>query len=112
MRPAPRIHVPPVELEAPAEPGAERSDGAKEATEGEATEVADAAEVVDGAPKRKRTRRGSRGGRRRRKPSTDNGAAVETPAVGEAGTDGTEPPSGYVPMSEWIEDFDSSTRAR
>jgi ribonuclease G len=74
----------------------------------------------DGTPARKRTRRGSRGGRNRKKKAVaaangDGAADGATPAdaddaevppvpaaaVGEAVDD-----AGYVPMSEWIEDFD------
>jgi ribonuclease G len=88
----PRIHVPAIDL-------------ATEEDEEEGEEVADAvveedAEVVpaaEGEPKRKRTRRGTRGGRRRKKP-----AAEGTPAGGDAPIEEPE----YVPMSEWIEDFD------
>jgi hypothetical protein len=94
---------------------------AEGATEGEAT--------VDGQPKRKRARRGSRGGRKRRKPSAngDHGEAdtagepeaIEPDAVGP-NTDGgpvavTDPAveetaPAYVPMSEWIGDFDSRSQ--
>jgi ribonuclease G len=108
----PKIHVP-------------SSDGAPEpvaatiavepeqaAVDGETGASADG-ETADGQPKKKRTRRGSRGGRRRKKPAAANGSA-------EPG-DGSSPesePSGavepgdddvpeYVPMSEWIEDFDA-----
>ncbi|HET9288175.1 MAG TPA: Rne/Rng family ribonuclease [Gaiella sp.] len=76
----------------------------------------------DGAVPRKRTRRGSRGGRnRKKKPAAVNGdgAAPETGADGPEGepaeavvaVPAPEAPeadgdAGYVPMSEWIEDFD------
>jgi ribonuclease G len=80
-------------------------------------EVAASAEAADGegepsVPK-KRTRRGSRGGRnRRRKPaSTTADGADGTPPAPVA--DETEVPAtatasgsgGYVPMSEWLDDF-------
>ena len=79
---------------------------------------------VDGAAPRKRTRRGSRGGRsRKRKPAAVNGdggapdtmgdgpdgepaeavVAVPAPAAPEAEAEGH---AGYVPMSEWLDDFD------
>ncbi len=76
----------------------------------------------DGAAPRKRTRRGSRGGRnRKKKPAAVNGdgAAPETSADGPEGEPAeavvavpapeapeAEGDAGYVPMSEWIEDFD------
>ncbi|HXQ86956.1 MAG TPA: Rne/Rng family ribonuclease [Gaiella sp.] len=135
-RRAPRIHVPDdgasddaTEPETPAEdmPSAAGTDG-------------------DGAAPRKRTRRGSRGGRNRKKKTTAavNGDGAEATEAAEASaatepdaaesaaveleTNGdTAPPepapkevavevadasadsaeeAGYVPMSEWIEDFD------
>jgi ribonuclease G len=93
-------------------------DGAGELTDLADPDASDEVEApVAGAPPRKRTRRGSRGGRnRKRKPAAANGdgvagaeaaeatepAAETTPAVADA-----EPgDAGYVPMSEWIEDFD------
>ena len=137
-KPAPRIHVPPPELAAEAEPPAV-SDGAEVGPEG----LGDAEIILspdpDGQPKRKRSRRGSRGGRKRRKPSTNGDqtaeatteevggieiAAVEPQDAGlilvaestnvesripDPGPD-TEAPE-YVPMSEWIEDFDTRPRA-
>ena len=123
-RPAqPRIHVPPTDLEvaavaveAPSEPIA--PDGPDD--EAPAVEVALG---PDGQPKRKRSRRGSRGGKKRRKPAAANGDSeasasdetaadepvVEAPLAEEAVSDG-EPPA-YVPMSEWIDDFDPRSRA-
>jgi len=136
-RRTPTIHVPAEETRAPS------SDGAAEPAAAEAEpEVAPSGEAQseeveqepeppaagDGAAPRKRTRRGSRGGRSRRKKAvaangdgvteTDAGEPpapegvdaaepvepVETAAVAgaAAGTGGEE----YVPMSEWIEDFD------
>jgi hypothetical protein len=93
-------------------------------------EVVDGNVAADGQPKRKRSRRGSRGGRKRRKPSA-NGDQVESDASdvsADAGPD--EPKAGtdvelaavpgpsvevttpeYTPMSEWIEDFDSRSRS-
>jgi hypothetical protein len=85
--------------------------------------------AVDGQPKRKRSRRGSRGGRKRRKPSANGDQSghdtAEEPgvvAIDEAGTSfESEPVTAagaapdmdtlekdapeYVPMSEWIGDF-------
>jgi ribonuclease G len=97
----PKIHVP--EAEAGADEDAE--------AEAEATEV-DGAASEPTAP-RKRTRRGSRGGRGRKKktPAETNGAGedgdvlVQEPA-GEAPATATVAAAGYVPMSEWIDDLD------
>ena len=134
-RRAPRIHVPdarPEELAAdgdvelvvvpepqPDEPGAVGE-------EPEAADTADEATSGDTPPK-KRTRRGTRGGRnRKRKPAAQNGDAtaaeadgappVESDATPEpASGDGTPDDvqvadeEGYVPMSEWIGDFDRRT---
>jgi hypothetical protein len=102
---APRIHVPPVEPIAVDEiqVGDAEADGA-------VTDAVDAEPPsTDGAPKRKRTRRGTRGGRKRRKPAT-NGAAAEADADSApepAAVPNADPePEEYVPMSEWIEDFE------
>jgi ribonuclease G len=123
-RRAPRIHVP--------------DDGAADdATQPEtALEATPSAADGGGAAPRKRTRRGSRGGRNRKKTTAavnGDGAelteptAAETAAVElETNGDGAPPEpaprevavetadasadspdeAGYVPMSEWIEDFD------
>ena len=98
----PTIHVPPPDL------GAERDEpDASEALEpaGEGQAAAADSAVADGQPRRKRTRRGSRGGRRRRTPAgAENGQEPAGPA--EPGEEG------YVPMSEWIEDFDATRSGR
>jgi ribonuclease G len=132
-KPRPRIHVPPSENEPeegsvaiPAIP-VESEVAAEVATE---NEVAGEDVTADGQPKRKRSRRGSRGGRKRRKPSANgNQVGSDAPEVSaaagpdepEAGTDVelaavpvptvevTAPE--YIPMSEWIEDFDSRSRS-
>jgi len=101
-RPAPRIHVPSPDLEVAA------ADAIVEAS----AEIAEVEAVgVDGQPKKKRARRGSRGGRKRRKPAVNGGE--EAPASDEPGE--AEPAAdavpAYVPMSEWIEDFDSAKRS-
>jgi len=126
-KPRPRIHVPPSENEpeevsvtiAATPVGSEVA--AEVATE---SEVAGGDATTDGQPKHKRSRRGSRGGRKRRKPSA-NGDQVESDApetsadsgLGEpeAGTDAElaavpgasveETTPEYIPMSEWIDDF-------
>ncbi|HEY4621505.1 MAG TPA: Rne/Rng family ribonuclease, partial [Gaiellaceae bacterium] len=71
-KPTPRIHMPPPDLEA--EPEAEAAtDGGETGQEAEAEAEAEVTGV--GPPKRKRTRRGSRGGRRRKTPQ--NGEPVD-----------------------------------
>ena len=148
---APRIHVPGAPAVAAENGGASAAEAAsvvEEAVEGadgvavSLTPPADAAEAepeTSPAPK-KRTRRGTRGGRNRRKPVAEgNGdGAVEAPepAEAEAATPERKPkpaseprrkpeprpkptptpeqpleavseaPEGYVPMSEWLDDFD------
>ncbi len=100
----------------------------------------EAAATTDGQPKKKRTRRGTRGGRKRRKPATngttpaagvvDNGdeapaaepaepgaaepaeIAADLPVEVAAERPADETPEEYVPMSEWIEDFDARSGAR
>ncbi len=114
----PKIHVPPADTAADEEPVATLVEPAAAAEAGADPEVSD-----DGQPKRKRSRRGSRGGRKRRKPTT-NGEQVEPEAAdapAELGLSGTggggalagvsgvvagPPAPEYVPMSEWIGDFD------
>ncbi len=119
-RTTPKIHVPEPAL-------ALEPDAADEAAEPEeSAETADAPEpaaATDGQAPKKRTRRGTRGGRKRKKPAA--AAADGTPADGDAEETAaaiavvadpvlepeskpepdTEAPD-YVPMSEWIEDFD------
>jgi hypothetical protein len=65
--------------------------------------------AADGQPKRKRTRRGTRGGRRRRKTPANGEKAGET-AEGAVATADEPPADGYVPMSEWLDDFDSRSK--
>jgi len=93
----PTIHVPPPDLGA--EPDEPETLEALELTGDDETAA------TDGQAKRKRTRRGSRGGRRRRKPTeSENGQeTAEQPGPGD---------EGYVPMSEWIEDFDAARSGR
>jgi ribonuclease G len=148
-KPRPRIHVPPSESEPDEAPIAA---AVAVSAESEATTEAglDGDGAADGPPKRKRSRRGSRGGRKRRKPSANGdqvalAAAEVSEDVGSDGSDSDsdEEPAGvrpdgsdvtpaqqpaavghdrsdpipdesvppeYVPMSEWIEDFDSRSR--
>ena len=120
---APRIHVPDLELgdakptrkRAPKPtPSAEEGDG--EAGEEVAAVVAEETDGAEPAPAKKKTRRGSRGGRNRKKPAAalaapDNGAEPTTEAAepqAEASTNGGEPVTDeYVPMSEWLDDLDA-----
>jgi len=109
------------------------------ATDAEAEPIVEGQEPTDGvAPAaKKRTRRGTRGGRNRRKPTAaaGNGDVSEEDAPGERGESAEEQPleavaprrpspkpqesgeeqtaetapaapAGYVPMSEWLDDFD------
>ncbi|HKX47441.1 MAG TPA: Rne/Rng family ribonuclease [Gaiellaceae bacterium] len=121
---SPRIHVPPADFSAPAQAAeTELADGGPEdigaaepaSESAEPSEPTDAA--VEGTPKRKRSRRGSRGGRKRKKPAAagngdtaSEGAEVveAAEAAADFAADNGEPE--YVPMSEWIDDFE--TRAR
>ena len=115
-RPSPRIHVPPLELDvesAAALVGGEAADAAP------ASEDAVAEPGDDGQPKKKRSRRGSRGGRRRRKPAANgDGASVAgvdvvervDPSEDDAADPAEEEPE-YVPMSEWIDDFENRSRS-
>ena len=148
-KPTPRIHVPPSESGPEQEPIA--AVAAPPAGSDAATEAGlDGDGAADGQPKRKRSRRGSRGGRNRRKPSAngDPGAAAAVDESKDVGPDVSDPdvdeqpagvrphgsdptpseppaeprphgseltpdeslPPKYVPMSEWIEDFDSRSR--
>ena len=147
----PRIHVPvdtagetgeqperpdqPDQKEQPEQPTAETvTEPSAEPAEGQIEDVLEfeTAPGVDGAPPKKRTRRGTRGGRNRKKrPAVTNGDGAASPADAtpepeaepepetelpapsepvatsatvEAAASGDD--EGYVPMSEWIEDFD------
>jgi len=117
-RRTPKVHVPTPDLESPkddsgsAEPSAGEGEPGGEAT----------ADGSDGAP-RKRTRRGSRGGRNRRRKTPGAQAEANGPEAAAEGVavateadarsdDGSAPAAeregeaGYVPMSEWLDDFD------
>jgi len=117
QRRKPRIHVPATDLDAPSADGDRPTADAPspDLAEGEAVDqIDDVPAEADGAPRPKsRTRRGSRGGRgRKRKPSeaAGNGQAPSedgTPAnvASDSAADETAGAE-YVPMSEWLEDFD------
>jgi ribonuclease G len=113
-RRSPRIHVPDQDLGEP-ETNGEAASAEPGEQDGEPEPPAEAeADAEAGAAKpRKKTRRGTRGGRGRRKKldaeAVDDGAVAtaedDAPA---ADTPEPSPPggAGYVPMSEWLEDFD------
>ncbi len=143
-KPTPKIHLPSTDL------GVVDTDagvGQQEPSQDGAGELVPA----DGQPKKRKTRRGTRGGRKRRKPAANGGPEeaavaengtgdpeVELVAAGEQSaadpsptaadqrsprsTDGAskepvaepteELPEEYVPMSEWIDDFDARKPAR
>ena len=67
----------------------------------------------EGEVPKKKTRRGTRGGRKRKKPSTNSAESAATVVDGSSGDNGVpeEAPETYVPMSEWIDDFDSRSRS-
>jgi ribonuclease G len=138
-KPKPRTRKPKIHVPEANEAGVAEADVSEEpATDAVGEAVADtaaAAEPVDGADARaadhapadgaprKRTRRGSRGGKNRRKRAAQNGDGEATSERDDAGEPQAEAaaafpagsPSepgngdGYVPMSEWIEDFDRRT---
>jgi ribonuclease G len=105
----PRIHVPEHDAVA-VEAGVDVADpeAADDVADSEA-EDAVTESSGDGATPRKKTRRGTRGGRKRRKPSADGEPAVEA-AVEAPGDVPEDAPAEYVPMSEWIGDFERSGR--
>ena len=138
-RRTPRIHVPTTDLGEPAKAPRSRAKAAPAEPEEAETAVAAGIEAdaepeaeldpATGEPKpKKKTRRGSRGGRnRKRKPAA--GAAGENGAEPSAEADGgvepepeVEPVAGdngrpeeprsdeYVPMSEWLDDIESADR--
>jgi len=109
----PRIHVPSPDLAVEPEP--EREPDAESEPSADATAEAEVEVTADGQPKRKRSRRGTRGGRKRKKPAANGGTPEEAEPADTADVAvavAEEPPVEYVPMSEWIEDFDSRPRAR
>jgi ribonuclease G len=105
----PTIHVPPPDL------GAETPEGVVplEAGSVEAGSV-EAGSVEEGAPeelpKKKRTRRGTRGGRRRRKPAANDGSQADGDS-GDPAEASVEPEPAYVPMSEWIDEVEPRASA-
>ena len=124
-RPAqPRIHVPPTDLEVAAVAVEAPSEPIAPDVPDDEVPAVEVALGPDGQPKRKRSRRGSRGGKKRRKPAAANGDAEgsvsDEPAAREPAAEAQLPeepavsdgePAAYVPMSEWIDDFDPRSRA-
>jgi ribonuclease G len=105
-RTGPKIHVPPVDRVL-VTPDAEPSDAASEVQASPPESDGD----PDAPPKRKRSRRGSRGGKKRRKPAANGGAVVAVADTDEAPeTVADDEPPEYVPMSEWIDDFEARSR--
>jgi ribonuclease G len=125
----PKIHVPDTNEAAP-DDGETPVEAAAEAATADGADGAERADGSEAAP-RKRTRRGTRGGKNRRKRAAANGdgaatapedVSADAPAVeepvsvpvtaapepvnGEGDGPGNGEGEGYVPMSEWIEDFD------
>jgi ribonuclease G len=116
-RRTPKVHIPAPDLDSADD---ERVTAAEPAAE--AAPDVDAVATGDGEARPKpRTRRGSRGGRNRRRkaavpaaddtsgngvePATEASASeAEEASSGEQADSGSE--QGYVPMSEWLEDFD------
>jgi ribonuclease G len=109
------IHVPGEDLgrkgtaEPVEEPPASEPDAAEEPTAAEAEE----ASTAEATPKpKKKTRRGSRGGKnRKRKPSPVAQSGAE--AAGDEAAPEVEPPSengdfDYVPMSEWADELETN----
>jgi hypothetical protein len=102
-RKTPKIHVPSPELAAEPEPGVEHVAEEPEQSVDGRVDV----DPADDQPKRKRSRRGTRGGRKRKKPAANGGTPEEAELAEVAVAVAEESPPEYVPMSEWIEDFDS-----
>jgi ribonuclease G len=94
----PKIHVPP-----------EDESNGDSATAEPAPAVADDPEAAENgqpeAPKKK-TRRGTRGGRKRKKPTAASEGTGETPEPDGRPPEPVAADGGYVPMSEWLDDFD------
>ena len=117
---APRIHVPAADTASATAPPPAGVGAAEPDDDMSGEPAAEDVAAVDGQPARKRTRRGTRGGKRRRKPSA-NGAGTGDGTEPDARTDAEaiaaepdvelEPPE-YVPMSEWIEDFERGRGSR
>jgi ribonuclease G len=108
-RATPRIHVPEPAL------AADTEEVASELEETTDSVVEESVAASDSQAPKKRTRRGSRGGRKRKRPAApaadgkageveDDATATPIAVVADPEPE-TESPE-YVPMSEWIEDFD------
>jgi len=125
----PRIHVPDFELgdEPKPKPARKRTpkptpsdnEGDAEAAEQVVEAIVEETDSAEVTPTKKKTRRGSRGGRNRKKPvaavaatAAENGGEPAAEAApepqAEASTNGGDPAADdYVPMSEWLDDLDA-----
>jgi ribonuclease G len=111
---APRIHVPPAELGTPDDVAADPAvDVSGDAAPDISADAAGDGAAPEGETPKKRTRRGTRGGRKRKKPATNSAEKDGTGTDSDSGDNGVpeEAPATYVPMSEWIDDFDSRSRS-
>jgi ribonuclease G len=114
----PRIHVPEADgrpaQESPepvvdAEQAARNGDADEPPVEGESAH-AEASGNGEGSPPRKRTRRGTRGGRNRKPkaaPDGETGALATGEPDPVRAADDTGVADAYVPMSEWIDELDA-----
>jgi ribonuclease G len=109
---APRIHVPASDLGATSDDGDVADNGAGAAVVVDETAVATESETGE-SPTKKKTRRGTRGGRsRKRKPAAESGPNGDEPVAEPAAEPEVEPAAstegefGYVPMSEWLDDLE------
>jgi ribonuclease G len=114
----PRIHVPEADgrpaQESPepvvdAEQAARNGDADELPVEGESAH-AESSGNGEGAPPRKRTRRGTRGGRNRKPkaaPDGETGALATGEPDPVRAADDTGVADAYVPMSEWIDELDA-----
>ena len=107
------IHVPGEELGRDGKAQSVEEASAPAEPEPEAAEEPTTAEAAEDVPKpKKRTRRGSRGGKnRKKKPAavTQNGAeaASDTEPAPEAEPASANGDFEYVPMSEWVDELES-----
>jgi ribonuclease G len=108
-RRSPRIHVPQQDI---GEPGANGGDTVEpDAVAGDGETPSADGEPQAERPPRKKTRRGSRGGRGRRKPPEEKAATTPGDAAAGGPVSATALPpddavEAYVPMAEWLDDFD------
>jgi ribonuclease E len=99
--------------EAPVPASGEPTNGAVAEAGEPAVETDGVTDAEDAAVPKKRTRRGSRGGRGRKRATAPTAEAEAADGPAAATDDGAEAVAtaapgadGYVPMSEWIDDLD------